>query len=75
MSIKSASHFMCTIVSTCALIKKLTGHAFDIFISPAGIFVVILVILRDMSLGMSSPNSIYGFGLSKIFDFALLHMT
>ena len=34
MSIKNASSFMSTVVSTCTLIEKLTGHAFDILVSP-----------------------------------------
>ena len=75
MSIKNASSFMSTVVCACTLIKKLTGHAFDIFISPTGIFTLILTILTDMSLGMGPSNSINSLSMSKIFDLALLHAT
>ena len=58
MSAKNASSFMSTIMSTCTLVEKLTGHTFNIFVSPTGIFVVILAILSDVSLSMSSSHSI-----------------
>ena len=75
MSIKNASSFMSTVVCTCTLIEKLTGHALDIFVSPTEIFTLILTILNDMSLNMGPLDSINGLGLSKIFNLALFHMT
>ena len=75
MSIKNACSFMSTVVGTCTLIGKLTGHALDILVSPTGIFTLILTILSEMSLSMGPPDSMNGLGLSKIFNFTLLHTT
>ena len=66
MPIKNASSFVSTVMSTCTLVKELTGHAFEIFVSPICIFAMNLATLCDMSLSMGSPDSIYSFSLSKI---------